>query len=107
MTLTRKRNANLPVEESSGVLVTSDGFLNWYFSTSSSDTYANGALITNILEAMQEKSEPVTIIKKDLTTEVITLTNGQIRAFALVFSIAFPLVIIATGTAVYFKRKNK
>ena len=106
MTLSRKRNANLPVEESSGVLVTSDGFLDWYFSTSSSDTYGNGALVTNVLEAMQEKSDPVTIVKKDLATEVIDMTNNQIKTVALIFSIAFPLVIIGAGAFVFVKRKN-
>ena len=86
--------------------MTSNGFLSWYFNISS-DTYGNGTLITNVLEAMQEKSDPVTIIRKDLSTEVINLSANQIKAFALVFSIAFPLVIIAIGIIVFVKRKNK
>ncbi|MBQ6553303.1 MAG: GldG family protein [Clostridia bacterium] len=106
MTLTRKRNTNLPVEESSGVLVTSDGFIDFYFNSGSSNTYGNGTLITSILESMQEKSDPVTIVKKDLATEVIDLTNNQVRIFALVFSILFPAVIIGVGTFVFVKRKN-
>lgn len=106
MTLTRKRNANLPIEESSGVLVTSDGYLDWYFSVGSSNTYGNGELITAILESMQEKSDPVTIVKKDLSTEVINLTNSQVRTFALIFSILFPVVIAGIGVFVFVKRKN-
>lgn len=103
MTLTRRHNANLPVEESSGVLMTSVGFLDYY---SSSGSFGNGTLITGILESMQEKSDPVTIVKKDLATEVIDLTNNQVRIFALVFSILFPAVIIGVGTFVFVKRKN-
>ena len=103
MTLTRKRNANLPVEESSGVLVTSVGFLDYY---SSSNSFGNGTLVTAILESMQEKSDPVTIVKKDLSTEVIDLTNSQIRTFALIFSIVIPVVMIGVGTFVFIKRKN-
>ena len=103
MTLTRRHNANLPVEESSGVLMTSVGFLDYY---SSSGAFGNGTLITGILESMQEKSDPVTIVKKDLATEVIDLTNNQVRIFALVFSILFPAVIIGVGTFVFVKRKN-
>ena len=103
MTLTRKRNSNLPVEESSGVLVTSVGFLDYY---SSSNSFGNGTLITSILESMQEKSDPVTIVKKDLSTEVINLSNNQIRTFALLFSILFPAVMIGVGTFVFVKRKN-
>ncbi|MBO4934558.1 MAG: GldG family protein [Clostridia bacterium] len=109
MTLTRKRNTNLPIEESSGVLVTSDGFIDFYFNSIKagvSNTYGNGTLITAILESMQEKSDPVTIVKKDLATEVIDLTNNQVRIFALVFSILFPAVIIGVGTFVFVKRKN-
>ena len=106
MTLTRKRNTNLPVEESSGVLVTSDGFIDFYFSPLYSNSYGNGTLITSILESMQEKSDPVTIVKKDLATEVIDLSNNQVRIFALVFSILFPAVIIGVGTFVFVKRKN-
>ncbi len=103
MTLTRRHNANLPVEESSGVLMTSVGFLDYY---SSSGSFGNGTLITAILESMQEKSDPVTIVKKDLSAEVIDLTNNQVRIFALVFSILFPAVIIGVGTFVFVKRKN-
>ena len=103
MTLTRRHNANLPVEESSGVLMTSVGFLDYY---SSSGTFGNGTLITDILESMQEKSDPVTIVKKDLATEVIDLSNNQVRIFALLFSILFPAVIIGVGTFVFVKRKN-
>ena len=103
MTLTRRHNANLPVEESSGVLMTSVGFLDYY---SSSGSFGNGTLITSILESMQEKSDPVTIVKKDLATEVIDLSNNQVRIFALVFSILFPAVIIGVGTFVFVKRKN-
>ena len=103
MTLTRRHNANLPVEESSGVLMTSVGFLDYY---SSSGSFGNGTLIMGILESMQEKSDPVTIVKKDLATEVIDLTNNQVRIFALVFSILFPAVIIGVGTFVFVKRKN-
>ena len=55
---------------------------------------------------MQEKSDPVTIVKKDLATEVIDLSNNQVRIFALVFSILFPAVIIGVGTFVFVKRKN-
>ena len=106
MTLTRKRNSNLPVEESSGVLVAGDGFIDWYYGTSSSNTYGNGALITAILESMQEKSDPVTIVKKDLSTEVINLTNSQVKTFALIFSILFPAVMIGVGTFVFVRRKN-
>ena len=103
MTLTRKRNANLPVEESSGVLMTSVGFLDYY---SSSGAFGNDALIMSVLESMQEKSDPVTIVKKDLSTEVIDLSNNQVKTFALVFSILFPAVIIGVGTFVFVKRKN-
>lgn len=107
MTLTRKRNANLPVEESSGVLVAADGFIDWYYGTSSSNTYGNGTLITAILESMQEKSDPVTIVKKDLSTEVINLTNSRIKGFAIVFSLVIPIVIAGVGIFVFVKRKNK
>ena len=102
MTLTRKRNTNQPIEESSDVLVTSFGFTRFLYDSS----YGNDALITSILESMQEKSDPVTIVKKDLSTEVIDLSNNQVKTFALVFSILFPAVIIGVGTFVFVKRKN-
>lgn len=103
MTLTRKRNTNLPIEESSNVLVTSDGFIDFAIEQ---PTFGNDDLITSILESMQEASDPVTIVQKDLMTETITLSNNQIKVFALVFSIAFPVIIAAIGIFVFVKRKN-
>jgi len=105
MTLSRKRNQNLPVEESSSVLVTSDG----YWAETLVDNYnsfGNAALLTSVLEAMQEKSDPVTIIKKDLMTEVITLSAKQIKTFALIFSLGATAIIVTICITVFVRRKN-
>ncbi len=105
MTLSRKRNVNLPVEESSSVLVTSDGY--WAETlVDSYNSFGNSALLTSVLEAMQEKSDPVTIIKKDLMTEVITLSSKQIKTFAYIFSLGFTSIIVIACIVVFVRRKN-
>lgn len=102
MTLSRKRNVNLPIEESSSVLVTSEG----YWVEILEDSYGNDELLTSVLEAMQEKSDPVTIIKKDLMTEVITLSSKQIKTFAYIFSLGFTSIIVIACIVVFVRRKN-
>lgn len=102
MTLSQKRNQNQPVEESSNVLVSSFGF----WTTVNQSTYGNSDLIKKILESMQKKSDPVTIVQKDLMTEAINLSSNQVKGYAFIFSLGFPVVIVIICIIVFVRRKN-
>ncbi len=85
--------------------VVSDEFLR-------SSSYANEALITNIVRATvdeKERPEAIEIDYKDYVSEsnVQNVSSAEMKAFLVFVAVIIPLALVVTGAVIYVRRRNK
>lgn len=70
-------------------------------------TPSNAALFTTTLGWMCECEDSISIASKSMSTENLTITDGEIRNWAVLYLAVIPVLVLATGVIVTVKRNRR
>ncbi len=69
--------------------------------------FANGDFFINVINEMTGKTEGVTIVPKKVQSKSVLVSDSVKNTLNLVFAVVIPVVVLALGTFVYFRRRHK
>jgi hypothetical protein len=70
-------------------------------------SYNNGEFLLNTINQLTGKSNGITIVPKSMSISSITIDDAQAVTIKTVVVVIVPLVVVAIGVVVYFKRRNR
>lgn len=68
--------------------------------------YANSSVIVTLVNSLVEKKDTLQILPVDMTNESIVISEGQVSFARILLVIVFPIVILACGVVVWFRRRH-
>ncbi len=71
-----------------------------------SSSYGNRDLIFNCMKNFGKKTVPVDIDFKVFDDTVLDITTSQAKAWTIVLTVVFPIIVLGCGVVVYIKRRH-
>ena len=72
-----------------------------------STSVTNGEYFTNLFNSLTQREDVITIAPKVLGSSQLNITAQQAYTLLLVFMVILPIVVMATGLVIWFRRRNK
>jgi len=72
-----------------------------------STSVTNGEYFTNLFNTLTQRDDVITIAPKVLGNTKLNITAQQAYTLLMIFMVVLPVVVMAAGLIIWFRRRNK